>query len=89
MLMVHQRRQLLHQKLQLHYGHTSFRSLQLEACESILDGRDTLLILPTGGPHHDVTTLCALAASRACMGRTLQQNACVMQAANPSPFSCL
>lgn len=50
--MVHdQRRKLLHQKLQLHYGYTAFRSLQLNACEAVLDGHDTLLILPTGGPQ--------------------------------------
>ena len=49
--MAQQLRQLLHQKLQHHYGHTSFRSLQLDACEAILHGHDTLLILPTGGLH--------------------------------------
>lgn len=46
-----QRRKLLHQKLQLHYGYKRFRSLQLDACEAVLDGQDTLLILPTGGVH--------------------------------------
>lgn len=55
--MAHQQRQLLHHKLQLHYGHRSFRSLQLEACEAILNGQDTLLILPSGGPNAHAITL--------------------------------
>ena len=39
----------LMQKLQMHWGHTAFRPLQLEAMEGTLAGRDMLLILPTGG----------------------------------------
>ena len=31
------------------WGHDELRSLQREAVASILDGRDTLLVLPTGG----------------------------------------
>lgn len=56
--MAHQRRQLLHQKLQLHYGYTAFRDLQLDACEAMLDGQDILLILPTGGRLIDVSAKC-------------------------------
>jgi superfamily II DNA helicase RecQ len=63
--MAQQRRHLLHQKLQHHYGHTAFRSLQLIACEAILDGHDTLLILPTGGAHAHACRLSAL--STACL----------------------
>ena len=61
-LMAHQRRQLLHQKLQLHYGYKAFRDLQLDACEAILDGQDTLLILPTGGRLVDASAMYALTA---------------------------
>ena len=42
-------RAALLQKLQMHWGHTLFRPLQLEAVEATLAGRDLLLILPTGG----------------------------------------
>jgi ATP-dependent DNA helicase RecQ len=32
-----------------YWGYTSFRPLQQEAMEAILDGRDSLVVLPTGG----------------------------------------
>lgn len=35
--------------LQQYWGHTTFRSLQAHIIESILDGHDTLALLPTGG----------------------------------------
>jgi ATP-dependent DNA helicase RecQ len=35
--------------LQTYWGHTSFRQLQEEIITSILDGRDTIALLPTGG----------------------------------------
>jgi ATP-dependent DNA helicase RecQ len=35
--------------LERYWGYTSFRPLQLEAMEAILAGRDSLLVLPTGG----------------------------------------
>ncbi len=31
------------------WGHDELRTLQREAVQSVLDGRDTLLVLPTGG----------------------------------------
>ena len=37
------------QALEKYYGYKSFRPLQKEAIESVLAGKDTLLILPTGG----------------------------------------
>ncbi len=35
--------------LEKYWGHSSFRPCQLEIIESVLDGRDTLGLLPTGG----------------------------------------
>ncbi|MBI1184078.1 DNA helicase RecQ [bacterium] len=37
------------QALEKYYGYKSFRPLQQEAIQSVLGGKDTLLILPTGG----------------------------------------
>lgn len=39
----------LQQTLQKHWGHTSFRPLQEEIIRSVLSGKDTLALLPTGG----------------------------------------
>jgi ATP-dependent DNA helicase RecQ len=35
--------------LERYWGYTSFRPLQEEAMQAVLDGRDSLLVLPTGG----------------------------------------
>lgn len=35
--------------LRQYWGHTAFRSLQAQIIESVLDGHDTLALLPTGG----------------------------------------
>jgi ATP-dependent DNA helicase RecQ len=35
--------------LQQYWGYTSFRPLQREAIEGVVEGRDSLLVLPTGG----------------------------------------
>ena len=32
-----------------YWGYTSFRPLQREAMDAILDGRDSVVVLPTGG----------------------------------------
>jgi ATP-dependent DNA helicase RecQ len=39
----------LPQILEQYWGYTSFRPLQREAMEAVIDGRDSLLVLPTGG----------------------------------------
>src|SRR5436309_4573727 len=39
----------LKQLVQKDWGHPSFRPLQEEAMRAVLDGRDSLLVLPTGG----------------------------------------
>jgi ATP-dependent DNA helicase RecQ len=40
---------VLHQTLQKYWGHSSFRPLQEDIIRSVIDGRDTLALLPTGG----------------------------------------
>src|SRR6185436_17916246 len=35
--------------LSRYWGYTSFRPLQREAMDAILDGRDSVVVLPTGG----------------------------------------
>ncbi len=40
---------LLHKTLLQYWGHTSFRPLQQDIIESVVAGRDTLALLPTGG----------------------------------------
>ena len=37
------------QVLQTHWGYDSFRPLQREAIEAVLAGRDSVVVLPTGG----------------------------------------
>src|SRR6478609_2401425 len=39
----------LKQIIQKHWGFASFRPLQEDAMRAVLDGRDSLLVLPTGG----------------------------------------
>src|SRR6478609_2811789 len=39
----------LKQIIQKHWGFASFRPLQEEAMRAVIDGRDSLLVLPTGG----------------------------------------
>ena len=41
--------QLLTRILEKYWGYTSFRPLQLEAMAAVMAGRDSLLVLPTGG----------------------------------------
>ena len=40
---------LLSDILERYWGYTAFRPLQQEAMQAVLDGRDSLLVLPTGG----------------------------------------
>jgi ATP-dependent DNA helicase RecQ len=39
----------LQQLVQKHWGHPTFRPLQEDAMRAVLEGRDSLLVLPTGG----------------------------------------
>jgi ATP-dependent DNA helicase RecQ len=40
---------VLHETLEKHWGYTSFRPLQEEIIHSVLNGKDTLGLMPTGG----------------------------------------
>ncbi|MBF0410454.1 MAG: RecQ family ATP-dependent DNA helicase [Candidatus Riflebacteria bacterium] len=40
---------MIEQTLERKWGYSSFRPLQREAVESVISGRDTLVVLPTGG----------------------------------------
>src|ERR1043166_9571479 len=40
---------LLREAVARYWGYTTFRPLQQEAMEAILAGRDTIVVLPTGG----------------------------------------
>jgi len=39
----------LHELLRTHWGYDRFRPLQLDAVEAVLAGRDSLVVMPTGG----------------------------------------
>src|SRR5262245_65241311 len=39
----------LREILQRYWGYAEFRPLQREAMQAVLDGRDSLIVLPTGG----------------------------------------
>src|SRR5947209_20509238 len=39
----------IHAALQYHFGFEQFKEAQEEAINSLLDGRDTFVIMPTGG----------------------------------------
>jgi ATP-dependent DNA helicase RecQ len=53
--------------LQLHWNHSSFRPLQKEIIESVLSGKDTLALLPTGGGKSICYQIPALANDGMCI----------------------
>lgn len=57
----------IHEILQRHWGYTSFRPGQEDAIRSVLAGRDTLLLLPTGGGKSVCFQVPALASGKICI----------------------
>src|SRR4051812_11400525 len=57
----------IYQILTTHWGHTHFRSLQEEIILSVLDGKDTLALMPTGGGKSLCYQLPALASDGLCL----------------------
>ncbi len=57
----------LHRTLIRYWGHTSFRPLQQEIIQSVIDGKDTLALLPTGGGKSVCFQLPALLRGGLCL----------------------
>ncbi len=61
-----QYREILHK----YWGYDDFRGIQREVIESIVAGRDTLALMPTGGGKSITFQVPALAMKGVCIGRT-------------------
>jgi ATP-dependent DNA helicase RecQ len=57
----------IHQVLTKHWGYSTFRSLQSEIILSVLDGKDTLALLPTGGGKSICFQVPAMAKDGICI----------------------
>ncbi|TAF66274.1 MAG: RecQ family ATP-dependent DNA helicase [Cytophagales bacterium] len=57
----------IHDILQKYWGYASFRSLQTEIIESVLEGYDTLALLPTGGGKSLCFQVPAMAVEGMCL----------------------
>ena len=57
----------IHDILKNYWGHKSFRPLQQEIIQSVLDGKDTLALLPTGGGKSICFQVPALAKEGLCL----------------------
>ncbi|MCX6795565.1 MAG: RecQ family ATP-dependent DNA helicase [Candidatus Falkowbacteria bacterium] len=60
MLNIAKQKEQLLELLKIHYGYSSFRRGQEAAIESVLQGKDTLVVLPTGGGKSLIYQLPAL-----------------------------
>ena len=59
--------QIIHQILTRHWGYSTFRTLQQEIIMSVLDGKDTLALLPTGGGKSICFQVPAMAQEGICI----------------------
>lgn len=57
----------IHEVLREHWGYTKFRPVQEEVIRSVMSGRDTLALLPTGGGKSICFQVPALATGRLCL----------------------
>lgn len=57
----------IHDVLRTHWGYSSFRPLQERIIRSVLDGRDTLALLPTGGGKSLCYQVPAVAMGKLCL----------------------
>lgn len=57
----------IHSVLRTHWGYDHFRPMQEEVIRSVLDGRDTLALLPTGGGKSLCFQVPALAMGKLCL----------------------
>lgn len=57
----------IHEVLRRHWGYASFRPVQEEVIRSVMAGRDTLALLPTGGGKSLCFQVPALAMGRLCL----------------------
>ena len=47
---------VLHERLKEYFGFTSFKGNQEEVIRNVLAGKDTFVLMPTGGGSHYVTS---------------------------------
>ncbi|HRP00137.1 MAG TPA: ATP-dependent DNA helicase RecQ, partial [Flavobacteriales bacterium] len=57
----------IHEVLRRHWGYAAFRPVQEEVIRSVMAGRDTLALLPTGGGKSLCFQVTALAMGRLCL----------------------
>lgn len=57
----------IHEILKTHWGYNQFRPLQEEIINAVLDGKDTLALLPTGGGKSICFQVPAMAMDGICL----------------------
>jgi ATP-dependent DNA helicase RecQ len=64
---LHDSRLAIHEILKQHWGYNSFRPLQEQVITSVLDGKDTLALMPTGGGKSICYQIPGLAKKGLCL----------------------